>query len=173
MAEKLTFDQFKEKIENTFMQHPVVVDNKYCQWFRDADLTKEEVAAFAVQFSVFSSLFLLACLNRVINAGNLESARETKEILMNELGVIYNNKKAAAPAAEMSDGEVRKVSKDTAKVTIRHGEIKNLDMPPMTMVFQVKDPAMLQTVKVGDKVRFTVENANGAMTLLTLEPAGK
>ena len=105
MAEKLTFDQFKEKIENTFMQHPVVVDNKYCQWFRDADLTKEEVAAFAVQFSVFSNLFLLACLNRVINAGNLESARETKEILMNELGVIYNNKKAAAPAAEMSDAD--------------------------------------------------------------------
>ncbi len=95
MAEKLTFDQFKEKIENTFMQHPVVVDNKYCQWFRDADLSKEEVAAFAQQFSVFSNLFLLACLNRVINAGTLESARETKEILMNELGVIYNNKKAA------------------------------------------------------------------------------
>lgn len=80
---------------------------------------------------------------------------------------------AAVFAAEMTDGEVRKVSKDTNKITIKHGEIKNLDMPPMTMVFQVKDPALLEKVKVGDKVQFTVENANGAMTVLTIEPAKK
>ena len=51
-------------------------------------------------------------------------------------------------------GEVRKVDKDAKKLTIRHGEIKNLDMPAMTMVFQVKDDAMLDKVKAGDKIRF-------------------
>lgn len=112
MAEKLTFDQFKEKIENTFMKHPVVVNNEYCKWFRDADLTEKEVAAFAQQFSVFSNLFLLACLNRVINAGTLESARETKELLMNELGVIYNSKsgnpvEGADPHLVSTEGSVQ------------------------------------------------------------------
>ena len=78
---------------------------------------------------------------------------------------------AALADMPMADGEVRKIDLGAKKITLKHGEIKNLDMPPMTMVFQVKDPAMLQTVKVGDKVRFTVENANGAMTVLTIEPA--
>ena len=58
-------------------------------------------------------------------------------------------------------GELRKFTAD----------IKNLDMPPMTMVFQVKDPAMLEKVKAGDKVQFTVDNLNGALTVLTIEPA--
>jgi Cu/Ag efflux protein CusF len=65
-------------------------------------------------------------------------------------------------AADMADGEVRKVDKKAAKLTIKHGEIKNLDMPPMTMVFQVKDTALLARVKAGDKVRFKAEkSANG------------
>ena len=69
------------------------------------------------------------------------------------------------------DGEVRKVDLSASKITLKHGEIKNLDMPPMTMVFQVKDPAMLEKLKVGDKVQFTVESANGAMTVLSIKPA--
>lgn len=64
---------------------------------------------------------------------------------------------AAASAADMTDGEVRKVDKDQKKLTIKHGEIKSLDMPPMTMVFQVKDNAMLDKLKPGDKIRFAVE----------------
>jgi len=79
----------------------------------------------------------------------------------------------AMAAMPMVDGEVRKIDLSAKKITIKHGEIKNLDMPPMTMVFQVKDVAMLEKVKAGDKVQFTVENANGAMTVLTLEPAKK
>jgi len=64
----------------------------------------------------------------------------------------------AQPAkADMTEGEVRKVDREAKKLTIKHGEIRNLDMPPMTMVFQVKDAAMLDTLKPGDKVRFTVE----------------
>lgn len=80
---------------------------------------------------------------------------------------------AAMAAMPMVDGEVRKVDMGSKKITLKHGEIKNLDMPPMTMVFQVKDPAMLEKVKAGDKVQFTVDNVNGAMTVLTIEPAKK
>ena len=76
-----------------------------------------------------------------------------------------------AAAADMTDGEIRKVDKDTKKITIKHGEIKNLDMPGMTMVFQVKDPAMLDKVKAGDKVKFTAEKMNGALTVTGIEPA--
>ncbi len=79
----------------------------------------------------------------------------------------------AMAALPMVDGEVRKIDTSAKKITLKHGEIKNLDMPPMTMVFQVKDPAMLGTVKVGDKVKFTVEDKNGAMTVLTIEPVTK
>ena len=70
---------------------------------------------------------------------------------------------AADPAAasDLTDGEVRKVDKDAGKVTIKHGAIKNLDMPPMTMVFQVKDKALLNSVQSGDKVRFRAETENG------------
>ena len=59
--------------------------------------------------------------------------------------------------ADMADGEIKKIDKDNKKLTIKHGEIKNLDMPGMTMVFQVKDAAMIDGVKVGDKIRFVAE----------------
>jgi Cu/Ag efflux protein CusF len=63
-------------------------------------------------------------------------------------------KMAQDGAAMMSDAEVRKVDMAQGKVTLKHGEIKNLDMPPMTMVFSVKEKAMLKGVKAGDKVKF-------------------
>ncbi|UUZ76645.1 copper-binding protein [Polaromonas sp. P1(28)-13] len=71
----------------------------------------------------------------------------------------------------MADGEIRKVDMDTKKITIKHGEIKNLDMPGMTMVFQVKDPAMLDKVKTGDKIRFKAEKAGGAIVVTDIQPA--
>ena len=74
-------------------------------------------------------------------------------------------------ASAMADGEIRKVDKDQKKLTIKHGELKTLEMPPMTMVFQVKDPAMLDQVKVGDKVRFNAERLNGAITVTAIEVA--
>ncbi len=76
-----------------------------------------------------------------------------------------------AQAEALSDGEVRKIDKDAAKVTIKHGPIRNLDMPGMTMVFRVKDPAMLDQVKAGDKIKFQAENINGAITVTQMEPA--
>ena len=74
------------------------------------------------------------------------------------------------PAA-MSEGEVRKVDKDAKKITIKHGPLQKLDMPAMTMVFQVKDPAMLEQVKAGDKVRFEAEKIGGAFTVTKIQPA--
>ena len=77
---------------------------------------------------------------------------------------------AAATDAASSEGEVRKVDRDAGKVTLRHGPIRNLDMPPMTMVFQVKDRALLDKVKTGDKVRFVAEEIAGAYVVTSLEP---
>lgn len=74
------------------------------------------------------------------------------------------------PTPDMSEAEVRKVDVGAGKITLKHGEIKNLDMPPMSMVFQVKDAALLGRVKAGDKIRFTADKINGAYTVLTLEP---
>lgn len=72
---------------------------------------------------------------------------------------------------EMAEGEIRKVSKDTGKLTIKHGPIKSMDMPPMTMVFTAKDPAMLDKVAVGDKVRFAVADEGGKMLVTDILPA--
>lgn len=69
------------------------------------------------------------------------------------------------------DAEVRKIDTEQQKITLRHGEIANLDMAPMTMVFQVKEPALLQKLKPGDKVRFTADKVDGALTVMTLDPA--
>jgi len=74
-----------------------------------------------------------------------------------------------AQAQSLADGEVRKVDKDTKKLTIRHGPIANLDMPTMTMVYQVADPAMLDQVKAGDKIKFNAEKLGGAYTVTKIE----
>jgi hypothetical protein len=84
------FEAFKQTIEQKFMSHPVVTRNDYTAWFAHGDIPLDHLRQFTVQFSVFSNQFLLAALNRAINADTLRSARESKEILMNELGVIYN-----------------------------------------------------------------------------------
>jgi len=72
-------------------------------------------------------------------------------------------------AAALSEGEVKKIDKDAGKITIKHGPLANLDMPGMTMVFRVKDSAMLEQVKAGDKIRFTAEKVGGALTVTVLE----
>lgn len=66
-----------------------------------------------------------------------------------------------AVTVTMTNGEVRKIDRETKKITLRHGPIANLGMPAMTMVFQVKDPAMLEQVKTGDQVLFEAEKTGG------------
>lgn len=79
--------------------------------------------------------------------------------------------KSSTAAASMTDGEVRKIDKDTGKVTIKHGEIKHLEMPGMTMVFNAKDKTLLDKVQVGDKISFMVVSEGGKMVVTAIEPA--
>ena len=90
---------------------------------------------------------------------------------------------AAAPAAqgatdnpsadqsELSEGEITRWDPRTLKVTLRHGEIKNLEMPPMTMVFRVNDASMLAPFQPGDKVRFRVERRSTGYFITRIEAA--
>lgn len=79
---------------------------------------------------------------------------------------------AESPApVELVAGEVKKVDKDAGKMTIKHAPLDNLNMPAMTMVFRVKDAAMLEKVKTGDKINFAAERANGAITVTQLDVA--
>ena len=77
----------------------------------------------------------------------------------------------AASSAGYTDGEVRRVDKSAGKITLKHGAIANLEMPPMSMVFRAKDRAMLDHVKEGDKVRFKADNIGGLLTVTELEQA--
>ncbi|SFM18490.1 copper-binding protein [Rugamonas sp. DEMB1] len=76
---------------------------------------------------------------------------------------------AAVAQDAMSEGEIKKVDKEAGKLTIKHGELKNLQMPGMTMNFRVADPAMLDKVKAGDKVRFKAEHMGAALAVTALE----
>jgi Cu(I)/Ag(I) efflux system periplasmic protein CusF len=75
-----------------------------------------------------------------------------------------------AQDADMTDGEVRKIDKAQSKITLKHGDIKNLDMPGMTMVFVVKDKAMLDKLAPGDKVKFKAVNDAGKFTVTDIQP---
>lgn len=77
---------------------------------------------------------------------------------------------AAQATLPWAEAEVRRVDLQTGKIGLRHGPIANLDMPPMSMVFQVADPALLQGLRPGDRVRFTADQLNGQYTVLQLEP---
>ena len=94
---------------------------------------------------------------------------------MNTLGKIVLNAwffcAALVMAQTFSEGEVRKINKDTQKITLKHGPLANLDMPAMTMAFGVSDPAVLDSLSVGDKVQFVAEKINGAYTVTTLRKA--
>jgi Cu/Ag efflux protein CusF len=76
---------------------------------------------------------------------------------------------AIAVSTTRADGEVRKVDRDASKITLKHGEIKSLEMPPMTMVFPVKDKTLLDKVKAGDKVRFSVEKQGGTAIVTAID----
>ena len=71
--------------------------------------------------------------------------------------------------APMAEGEVRKVDKEAGKVTLKHGPLTNLDMPGMTMVFRATEPKMLDGLKEGDKVRFSADRVNGAISVTRIE----
>ena len=78
---------------------------------------------------------------------------------------------ASARSAALSSGEVRQVDKAGGRLTIKHGPLRNLDMPGMTMAFKVRDPSMLERAKAGDKIDFVAENVNGTLTVVRLDLA--
>lgn len=78
---------------------------------------------------------------------------------------------AAAAASDYTAGEVRKIDKAGGKITLKHGEIRSLDMPAMTMVFTARDRALLDRVKPGDKVQFRAANEKGVLYVTELKPA--
>ena len=78
---------------------------------------------------------------------------------------------AGQPADDMTEAEVRKVDKEAGKITLRHGPIRSLDMPAMTMVFQAADRTLLDQLKSGDKVRFAARQEGGAYIVTAIERA--
>ena len=78
---------------------------------------------------------------------------------------------AGSALAQSADGEIRKVDRDARRVTIKHGPVPSIDMPPMTMVFQVKDAALLARLKAGDKVKFDAEKVGGQYFVTRIAPA--
>jgi Cu/Ag efflux protein CusF len=74
-----------------------------------------------------------------------------------------------ASAIAMSEGVVRRIDTGAGKITLKHGPIANLDMPPMTMVFRVQKPELLSKVKAGDTVKFRAEDIGGALTVTAIE----
>jgi Cu(I)/Ag(I) efflux system periplasmic protein CusF len=87
------------------------------------------------------------------------------------LGLVLSTAAWAQGAdSSLTEAEVRKVDRDAGKITLKHGEIKNLDMPPMTMVFRVKDAAMLDKARVGDKVRFAAQKIDGTYVITEIIP---
>jgi Cu(I)/Ag(I) efflux system protein CusF len=120
-----------------------------------------------LQMTRFSSLF-----GTLVVSTGLALAAANASAQMHD-----HNQHNAAPAATqddpsvLTDGEIKKVDKETGKLTVQHGPLTNLNMPGMTMAFKVQDPAMLDQVKVGDKIRLRVERVNGAYTVTKLEAA--
>ena len=76
-----------------------------------------------------------------------------------------------ADSASLSNGEIKKIDKNTGKITLKHGPLVNLGMPAMTMVFKAQTPQLLNAVKVDDSVKFRAENIKGALTVTKIEPA--
>ncbi|MEM7123621.1 MAG: hypothetical protein AAF563_20265 [Pseudomonadota bacterium] len=98
-----SFDLFQDRLKTELFSHPVITDNRYCAWFAGAALSQDDVVDFTRQFSVFSNQFLIAQTQRVINAANVEEMRAAKEILANELGVVFRARKNAKQDATGDD----------------------------------------------------------------------
>jgi hypothetical protein len=92
MTEASALERFRTKVDEVVRTHPVVAGNGYTRWFATGEATADEVRHLTVQFSVFSHQFVEAQLRKVMNAADLDTYRTGKEILMNELGVVFNGR---------------------------------------------------------------------------------
>jgi len=85
------FLAFQTRIHAELLRHPIITDNAYTAWFEHGRKSHEQIMSFIVQFSVFSNQFLVAQLQKTLNADTLEGMRASKEILANEIGVVFNS----------------------------------------------------------------------------------
>jgi len=99
-------EAFRDRIDDLVATHRIVTDNRYTRWFATGVASRGEVRHLAVQFSVFSHLFVEAQLRKVINAADLDTYRAGKEILLNELGVVFNAGGRSPAAAGDTDPEL-------------------------------------------------------------------
>ncbi len=109
--------------------------------------------------------------NLLIHLATAASFLATSQVVMSQTVTGATVTESAKSTRDMADGEVRKLDKENKKITLKHGVIKNLDMPGMTMVFQVKDSALLDNLKAGDKVKFKAEQSGGAIVVTEIQPA--
>ncbi len=115
-------------------------------------------------FAKFSLAILIG------GAASLASAQDHQHAAHGPHGATATDAASdSASQASLTEGEVRKIDKEAGKITLRHGEIRNLNMAAMTMVLRVQDPAMLDGVQVGDKVSFAAERLNGAVTIVQMQ----
>ena len=87
----MALDNFLTRLDDELLNHSVITNNKYCNWFKHTHLLWDDVRYFTQQFSVFSNQFIIAQLNKVVNAIDLEEARAGKEVLANEIGVAFKD----------------------------------------------------------------------------------
>ncbi|WP_306480658.1 copper-binding protein [Limnobacter sp.] len=120
-----------------------------------------------------NTLKLSAITLAFLGASATYAADHTVHVLENQQRMEAEAKAKAKAAAqtEMADGEIRKINKNTGKITVKHGEIKSVEMPPMTMVFGVADKAMLEGLKEGDKVKFNVKQEGSNYTVTEIKKA--
>lgn len=95
-----------------------------------------------------------------------------RDLLLPGLALVIATLAPRAYAQEWIDAEVRRIDKEGARVTLKHAEIKSLEMPAMTMVFRVRDKAMLDGLAVGDRVRVQVARQEGQFLVVALRRAG-
>ena len=117
------------------------------------------------------SLFRIALLALVISAAAALPAWAASHQGAHGAHGDHGKPTAQATTGDMTDGEVRKVDKEGGKLTLKHADIKSLDMPAMTMVFVVKDKAMLDKLKAGDKIKFKAINDAGKFTVTEMQMA--
>lgn len=114
---KQRYQVFLQQVHQAFLEHPIVVNNAYTKWFQHGQADDRELRHFAVQFSVFSNLFLIAQLKKVINSDSLESMHAAKEILANEIGVIFHNRTQAVRSSHTLSEDQKDIEGDPALVS--------------------------------------------------------
>lgn len=116
-------------------------------------------------------LFATALLSSLLS---VSAAAQTPAVPPNGTAHSSSHHSKEMANKDMAEAEIRKFDKDSKKITLKHGPIKNLDMPGMTMVFQVKDTGLLDKLAllaVGDKIVFTAEQQQGAYVVTGAEKA--